>query len=136
MSNFTKEYDAPFSIRSHEEGKKFHYLLKWKFILPKFFNDDVLYDIGVEEDMILLSDELGWTKFFRMKLDTFYELILEFYTTFKYIDDGTYMFSYRFFGREFHVDYDLMSHIFGFLKRGVTLPLKDFDMLIFWRKIS
>ena len=37
---------------------------------------------------------------------------------------------------EFHMDYDLMSHIFGFLKRGVTLPPKDFDMLAFWRKIS
>ena len=89
MSELTKEYNAPFSIRSHEEDKKFCSLLKWKFVLPKFFDDDVLCDIGVEEDMILLSDELGWTKFFRMKLDTFYELTLEFYTTFKYIDDGT-----------------------------------------------
>ena len=92
MSELTKQYDAPFSICSHEEGKKFCSLLKRKFDLPKFFDDDVLCDIGVEEDMILLSDELGWTKFFRMKLDTFYELILEFYTTFKYIDDDTYMF--------------------------------------------
>ena len=46
------------------------------------------------------------------------------------------MFLYRFFGREFHVDYDLMSHVFGFPKRGLTLPPKDFDMLAFWRKIS
>ena len=65
MSELTKEYDAPFSIRSHEEGKKFHSFLKRKFILPKFFDDDVLCDIGVEEDMILLSDELGWTKFLK-----------------------------------------------------------------------
>ena len=76
VSELTKEYDGPFSICSHEEGKKLHSLLKRKFILQNFFNDDVLCDIGVEEDMILLSDELGWTKFFRMKLDTFYELTL------------------------------------------------------------
>ena len=70
-----------------------------------------------------------------MKLDTFYELTLEFYTTFKYIDDGTYMFSCRCFGREFHMYYDFFSYVFEFPKGGITLPPKDFDTLVFWRKI-
>ena len=48
VSDITKEYGAPFSIRSYEEGMKFHSLLKRKFTLPKFFDDDVLYDIGVD----------------------------------------------------------------------------------------
>ena len=51
MSDFIKEYGAPFTIRSHEEGKKFHSLLGRRFSLPKFFDGGVLYDLGVEEDM-------------------------------------------------------------------------------------
>ena len=59
VSDFIKEYGAPFIIRSHEEGKKFHSLLGRRFSLPKFFDDGVLYDLGVEEDMEILSDRLG-----------------------------------------------------------------------------
>ena len=58
VSELTKEYGASLSIRSHQEGKKFRSLLKQKFTLPKFFDDDVLYDIGVDEDMVILSDRL------------------------------------------------------------------------------
>ena len=81
VSDLTKEYRAPFTIRSHEEGKKFISLLGRRFSLPKFFDNGVLYDLGVEEDMEILSDQLGWTKFLKMKHDTLYELTLEFYTT-------------------------------------------------------
>ena len=42
----------------------------------------MLYDIGVDKDMVILSDKLGWTKFFKMKNETLYEFTLEFYTTF------------------------------------------------------
>ena len=64
VSDFTKEYRAPFTIRSHEEGKRFHSLLGRRFSLPKFFDSGVLYDLRVEEDMEILSDQLGWTNFF------------------------------------------------------------------------
>ena len=112
VSELTKEYGAPFSIHSHEEGKKFHSLLKHKFTLPKFFDDDVLYDIGVDEDIVIFSDQLGWTKFFKMKHDTLYELTLEFYTTFEILNDDTYLFSCRLFRRKFHVYFELMSYVF------------------------
>ena len=40
VSDLTKEYGTPFFIHSHE-GKKFHSLLKQKFTLLKFFDDDM-----------------------------------------------------------------------------------------------
>ena len=87
VSDLTKEYGASFSVLSHEKGKKFHSRLKRKFTLPKFFDNDVLYDIGVDKDMVILSDKLGWTKFFKMKHDTLYDLTLEFYITFEILND-------------------------------------------------
>ena len=136
VSDFNKEYGAPFTIRSHEEGKKFHSLLGRRFSLPQFFDSGVLYDLGVEEDMEILSDQLGWTKFFKMKHDTLYQLTLEFYTTFTILNENPYLFSCRLFGRKFHVDSDLMSVIFGFPVGGLKQPPSDYDMPEFWKRLT
>ena len=76
------------------------------------------------------------TKIQNKKLDPAYEIYMALYQQLVSYEEDTYMFSCRFLGREFHVDYDLMSHVFGFPKGGLTLPPKYFDMLAFWRKIS
>ena len=136
VSDLTKEYRAPFTIRSHEEGKKFHSLRGRRFSLPTFFDNGVLYDLGVEEDMEILSDRLGWTKFFKLKHDTLYELTLEFYTTFTILNEDPYLFSCRLFGRKFHVDSELMSVIFGFPVGGLKQPPNDFVMPEFWKRLT
>lgn len=96
----------------------------------------MLYDIGVYEDVVILCDQLGWTKFFKMKHDTLYEFILEFYTTFKFMDDNKHMFLCRLFRNEFHMDCELMSYIFRFPMGVLTQPPREFEMLSFWRRIT
>ena len=46
------------------------------------------------------------------------------------------MFLCRHFGKEFHVDFELMSHVFGFPDGGLRHPPKEFNMLSFWRRIT
>ena len=56
MSELTKEYGDPFPIHLHKKGKKFYSLLKQNFILPKFFENDVLIDIRVDKEIVILRD--------------------------------------------------------------------------------
>ena len=72
--------NAFFPNHSEKEGKKFLSLLKREFRLPKFFDNDVLIDIGLNEDVELLYDQIGWYKFVNLKFKTFYKLTIEFYT--------------------------------------------------------
>ena len=66
-----------------------------------------------------------------MKHDTLYELTLEFYTTFEFLNGDTYLFLCRLFRRKFHIDCELMTYIFGFPIRELKQPLSEFDMLTF-----
>ena len=71
-----------------------------------------------------------------MKHDTLYELNLEFYTTFIFLNEDPYLFWCRLFGRKFHVDSDLMSVIFRFPVRGLKQPPSDYDMPEFWKILT
>ena len=70
---------------------------------------------------------MRWTKFVNLKYDTFYELTIEFYTTFKIIDKKEKIYSCRFFGKEYRFDRTIMLEIFGFLEGGYTHPPNDFN---------
>ena len=119
--------DAFFPIHSEEEGEIFLSFRKHKFKLPKFFDYDVLYDIGLKEDIQLWCDQIGWIKFVTLKYDTFYELIIEFYTTFRLIDKKEQIYACRFFSKEYRFDHAIMLELFGFLKVGYVNPLNDFN---------
>ena len=83
--------------------------------MPKFFEDDVLIDIGLDKEIIILYDQVGCTKFSNIKYNTFYELTIQFYTTLKFVDENKQVFLCRFFSKECHFDFELMSEIFSLL---------------------
>ena len=58
----------------------------------------MLYNVGLDEDVQILCDQMGRMKFVNLKYNTFFELIIEFYTKFKIIDEKEQIYSYRFFG--------------------------------------
>ena len=109
------KYNAFFPIHSEEKSKNFIFLLKHEFRLPKFFDNDILIDIRLDEDVELLYDQMGWSKYVNLKFDTFYELIVDFYITFKIIDEKDQIYSCRFFGKEHKFYHAIMSEVFGFL---------------------
>ena len=81
-----EEYDAFFPIYSDEEGKRFSSLCKRNICMPKYFDDQLLKDIGMHDFVNLLCRRLGWFKLKTVKYDVFYELSVEFYTTLKIKD--------------------------------------------------
>ena len=81
-----EEYDAFFPIYSEEEGKMFSSLYKRNICMPKYFDDQLLKDIGMHDFVNLLCRRLGWFKLKTVKYDVFYELSVEFYTTLKIKD--------------------------------------------------
>ena len=66
-----------------------------------------------------MLNKLGWTRFANAQLDTFKELILEFYATLRVCDKETTKLTYRWLGQEFAIDYNVMSQAFGFPKGGL-----------------
>ena len=54
-----EEYDAFFPICSDEEGKRFSSLSKRNICMPKYFNDQLLKDIGMHDFVNLLCKRLG-----------------------------------------------------------------------------
>ena len=127
ISELTTKFNIFFPIHSEEDGEIFLSLRKREFRLPKFFDNDVLYDIRLDKDIQLWCDQMGWTKFVTLKYDTFYELTIEFYTTFKIIDKKEQIYSCRFIGKEYKFDHAIMFEIFRFLERGYTHPPNDFS---------
>ena len=126
-----EEYDAFFPIYSDEEGKKFSSLCKRNVCMPKYFDEQLLKDMGVHDFVNLLCKRLGWFKVKIVKYDVFYELMVEFYTTLKIKDDKQGIFLCRFFGNEYEFDYDLLTEIFDFHDGGVCCPPPEFNLIRF-----
>ena len=82
-----EEYDAFFPIYSDEEGKRFSSLSKRNICMPKYFDDQLLKDIGMHDFVNMLCKRLGWFKVKTVQYDIFYELNVEFYTTLKVKDE-------------------------------------------------
>ena len=78
-----EEYDAFLLIYSDEEGKRFSSFSKRNICIPKYFDDQLLKDIGMHDFVNLLCKRLGWFKVKTVKHDVFYELNVKFYTTLK-----------------------------------------------------
>ena len=76
-----------FPINLDEEGKRFSSLCKRNICIPKYFDDQLLKDMGMHDFVNLLCKRLGWFKVKIVKYDVFYELIVEFYTTLKIKDE-------------------------------------------------
>ena len=131
-----EEYDAFFPIYSDEEGKKFSSLCKRNICMPKYFDEQLLKDMGVHDFVNLLCKRLGWFKVKTVKYDVFYELMVEFYTTLKIKDDKQRIFLCRFFGNEYEFDYDLLTEIFDFHDGGVCCPPPEFNLIRFWDEIT
>ena len=72
----TTEYPCFFPIHSDEEGKMLCSILNRTFHLTRFFANDVLIDIGLDEDIVILCDQLGLSKFINLEYDTFYEITI------------------------------------------------------------
>ena len=90
-----EEHDAFFLIYSDKEGKRFFSLSKRNICMPKYFDDQLLKNIGMHDFMNLLCRRLGQFKLKTVKYNVFYELSVEFYTTLKIKDQEQ---------RIFHVD--------------------------------
>ena len=73
-----EEYDAFFPIYSDEEGKKFSSLYKRNICMPKYFDDQLMKDIGMHDFMNVLCRSLVWFKVKIVKYDVFYDLTVEF----------------------------------------------------------
>ena len=77
-ADIKEEYDAFFPIYSDEKGKRFSSLSKRNICMPKYFDDQLLKDIGMHDFVNLLCRRLGWFKLKILKYYVFYELSVEF----------------------------------------------------------
>ena len=73
MSN---EYEAFFAIHSEEEGKKFCSLVKRNFSKPKYFDDEVLLNMGIKGTIDVFCNKLGWSKLATAQYEVFFELTI------------------------------------------------------------
>ena len=55
------KYDVFFPIYSKEGGKRFYSLTKRKFSMPKYFDDKILGNIGIQDFSNSLCERIGWT---------------------------------------------------------------------------
>ena len=130
------EYEALFVIHSDEEGKKLCSLVKKNFSKSKYFDDEVLLNMGIKGTIDVFCNKLGWSKLATAQYKIFFELTIEFYTTFKILDANQGVFSFRFLRKEYYYNYEIMFDIFGFLERGVYQPPLDYNMSSFWHEIT
>ena len=86
------DYDAFFAIYSEEVGKRFCSLVKRNFSKPKYFDDEVLFNLGIKRTIDVFYNKFGWSKFIATQHNVFFELTIEFYTTFKILDANQVIF--------------------------------------------
>ena len=79
---------------------------------------------------------MGWLQLKSTKYEVLFELSVKFYTTLKIIDEKLGIFSYRFCGKEYLFDYELLSDIFGFSEGGICQPPSNYNMSKFWSEIT
>ena len=77
------DYNAFFAIYSEEEGKRFYSLVKRNFSKPKYFDDEVLFNLGIKGIIYVFCNKLDWSKFTAAQHDVFFEPTIKVYTTFK-----------------------------------------------------
>ena len=135
-TDLKEEYDAFFPTFSNEEGKRFSSLSKRNICTPKYFDDQLLKDIGMHDFLNVLYKRLGWFKLKIVKYNMFYELTIEFYTTLKIKDEEQRIFSCSFFGKEYEFDYDLITEIFSSSEGDICYPPPKFNMTGFWAEIT
>ena len=122
------EYDAFFPIFLDEEGKRFCSLSKRNIYMPKYFDDQILKNIGMHDFVNILYKRLGWFKLKIVQYDVFLELTIEFYITLKIKNEELRILACRFFRKEYEFDYDLMTEIFSFAKGGICQPPPELNM--------
>ena len=136
LKDISKDYDAFFPIYSEEEGKRFCSLVKRKFSLPKYFDDEILVGIEMKDFVNTLCERMGWKQLKLVQYEVFFELSIEFYTTLKIVDENLGLFSCRLFGKEYKFHYELISEIFCFSHGGICQPPPEFNMHKFWSEIT
>ena len=73
----------------------------------------VLFNLGIKGIIDIFYNKLDWSKFAAAQYDVFFELTIEFYTTFKILDANQRIFSCRFFGKAYYFNYEIRSNIFS-----------------------
>ena len=116
QSDISDDYDAFFPIYSEDEGKQFCSLVKRKISMPKYFDDRLLDELEMKDFIDNLCARMGWLQLKTIKYVVFFELIVEFYTTLKIIDEKLGIFSCRFYGKEYLFDYELSMMFLDFLR--------------------
>ena len=93
-------------------------LFSQKKFQQKYFEGEVLLNMGLKGTKDIFCNKLVSLNWLSTQHDVFFEITIEFYTTFKILDANQGVFSYGFFGKEYYFKYEIMSDIFGFLERG------------------
>ena len=75
--------------------------------------------MGIKGTIDVFYNKLGWSKFVTAQHEVFFELTIEFYTTFKILDANQGVFLCKLFGKEYYFNYEIMYDIFGFPEGGV-----------------
>ena len=86
-TNLKDKYNAFFPIFSNEEGKRFYSLSKRNICMPKYFDHQILKDIGMHDFVNILCKRQGWYKSKMVQYNVFLELTIEFYATLKIKDE-------------------------------------------------
>ena len=60
--DISNDYDASCPLYSEDEGKRFCSLVKRKFSMPKYFDDELLVDIEMKEFIDKLCERMGWLR--------------------------------------------------------------------------
>lgn len=134
--DIASQFGAPFPIFTNEEGVRYVSLLDRSIVSCRFLNFSILDTLQIRTKIDGMLNKLGWTRFANTQFRTYRELVLEFYTTLHICDKGTTKLTCRLLGREFSIDYDVMSQAFGFPKGGLQSPPPQFRPDDMWNFLS
>ena len=99
ISDLAKVYNAPFPLKTHEEGKRYTILDSKNISTCKYFQDEILNYLGIKDDIIIyVVDQDGLNLSFHHL--TLIKKLLHL------IDKSEKKLEFRLFGEDYHVNYD------------------------------